>query len=76
MTRHVNIGLTVGDHLDAIGGKTVLDAPDRNLVARNDLGGEQHRIALLQLDLVVAVSNAGQRSKTTGVFANASITLG
>ena len=61
MAGDVDRRLAVGDHLDALAGELVLDPADRDLVARDLLGGEHHQIAALEAQLVLAEGDPGER---------------
>jgi hypothetical protein len=61
VARDVDVALAVGDDLDALRGQLVLDAADGDFIAGDLTAGEEHDIARLQLDRMVAVRDAGQR---------------
>ena len=61
MAGDVDLRLAVGDHLDAPGGELVLDAADGDLVAGNLLGREDHEVAALEAQFVLAEGDPGER---------------
>ncbi len=61
MPRHMDMRLTLGDHADALGRQRVLDATDLNLVARDLLRREDHRVVGVERDRVAAIGDTCQR---------------
>src|SRR3546814_1593512 len=58
---HTTLFRSVGDHMDAPGGKLVLDAADGDLVAGYLLRREDDEVAFVELDLVAVEGDAGER---------------
>src|SRR4029453_4906283 len=53
--------LALGDDLHSKGGQLVHDATDRDLISRYYPGGEDHRVARSDLDLVVTGCDPAER---------------
>ena len=67
----VHLGVALVDDVGAPAGQAVDHAVDRVLVARDEGRGQDHRVALDDADLVVAVGHPGQRGHRLALGAGA-----